>query len=693
MLLSELNKEIRFIKGVGEARARLFHKLNIYNLFDLLTFYPFRYEDRRNFTKIINLQKGIGQTVLAEVIGYDEFYSSRGRVLKILVSDNTAVLSLICYNRNFLKKILLKGMKVFLFSNKFEYKYRQFQTSEFDFEIFDEKGESNINLHTNRIVPVYHTTEKLSVKMIRKLIFQELEKLREQMDDPLPAYIRKKYKLKDFAVCHYKIHFPSDLKEIEIVRQRLAFDRFFFLELMLALNKHKTVLIEKKQNYIKENTVKGFVQTLPFELTNDQKQVIQEIFGDMKDKKMMNRLLMGDVGSGKTVVGLLASLLACENGYQVCLMAPTEILASQHYQTILQYLKGFSGVPVVLLTGKQKSKEKEEKLKAISNHSGQIIIGTHALIQEDVRFNNLGLVIIDEQHRFGVRQRALLHLKGDTPDVLVMTATPIPRTLALTVYGDLEISMIKEMPPGRKPAVTKWFSQTQMQKVYQLLEEQMRDKKQVYVVYPLVSESDKMDLKNAEGMFQTFKEKVFNDFRVGLIHGQMKKDLKDNTMDEFRQGKIDLLVATTVIEVGVDVANASVMVVEHAERFGLAQLHQLRGRIGRSDIQSYCILITSQRLTNEARMRMRAMVNFNDGFKLAEVDLELRGPGEMMGTRQTGLPDYRPADLIKDTKILQAARKEAFELIDRDPQMQGFPVLEKALKTEFHERLNLVQVG
>ncbi len=692
MFLSELNKEIRFVKGVGEHRGLLFNKLNIYTLANLLTFYPFRYEDRRALTKIINVKKGRWQTIFGEVIGYDEFYTSRGKVLKILVTDNSAVLSLICYNRNYLKKILKKGTKLFISSNKFEYRFREFQTAEFEFEIFDEESDENINLHTKRIVPIYHTTENLSVKFIRKIIYQELNRVIHEIEDPLPDFIKQKYKLKDFALSLYKIHFPANFKEIEIVRQRLAFDRFFFLELLLALNKHKISIIEKKQKYLSDTMRERFIKTLPFALTQDQINAIEEITQDMKSKKIMNRLLMGDVGSGKTLVALCAALLAIENGYQVAVMTPTEILSVQHYNNILNYLKEFD-IRVLLLTGKQKNSEKRKILEEISNQTGQIIIGTHALIQENVKFKNLGLIVIDEQHRFGVMQRATLHLKGETPDVLVMTATPIPRTLSLTVYGDLDISIIKEMPPGRKKIITKWYPEKKVNEVYQFLKEQMKQKHQVYVVYPLVSESEKMDLKDAETMYKKFKEEIFPEFKVGLIHGQMKKGLKDETMERFRRGELDLLVATTVIEVGVDVGNASVMVIEHSERFGLAQLHQLRGRIGRSDIQSYCILVTSHKLTDEAKQRMNALVNYNDGFKLAEIDLELRGPGEIMGTRQTGMPDLRPANLIKDTKILQVARTEAFALVKSDPSLLNYPKLVQTLKNEFSNKLNLIQVG
>ncbi len=606
--------------------------------------------------------------------------------------DDTGYLTLICYNRHFLKNILKKEMKIFLSSSRFNFRYGEIQTADFEYEIITEEDEEFLNIHTNRIVPIYHTTESLSSRLIRSLIYTHLKNVREEVSDPIPMLIRDKYHLKELALCLYKIHFPANLEEIEIVRRRLAFDRFFFLELVLALIKNQIVLKEKKQKYGKIQLTEQFIHSLPFELTHDQKIVWDEIRKDIQSPKMMNRLLMGDVGSGKTVVALISALLAVENHYQVAFMVPTEILSQQHYNTIMKFLDNFD-VKVGLLTGKQKVKEKREILEKIKAGEIDLIIGTHALIQETVEFHQLAYLIIDEQHRFGVMQRAKLHLKAESPDVLVMTATPIPRTLSLTVYGDLDISMIKEMPPGRKPIQTLWYRENRIDEVYQFLREQIKKNQQVYVVYPLVSESDKVDLKNAETMYLKFKNQIFKEFHVGLIHGQMKKQDKDETMQKFRNNEINLLVATTVIEVGVDVANASVMVIEHAERFGMAQLHQLRGRIGRSDIQSYCLLITSYKLTEEGINRMKALVKYNSGFKLAEVDLEQRGPGELMGTRQSGLPDLKPANLLEDKNILEAARMEAFKLVEDDPHLSKNDELKKYLVQEEYKELNLMKVS
>lgn len=694
MRFNELKKQdIRYVKGVGERKSAFFNKLNIYSLYDLLNFFPFRYEDRTKLKKINQIHTDEWQSIYGTVLGYDYFKAfGRKRVLKIFVGDDTGHISLICYNRNFLKNILKKEMKVFISSNKFTNKYNELQTSDFDYEIIDSDESETDHIHTKRIVPIYHSTENLSGRFIRTLVFRELKHVISDIKDIIPNHIKKKYKLQDFNKCLYKLHFPADLNEVDVVRRRLAFDRFFFLELILALHKKQITLKEKKQKYDNEVQYNKLLKQLPFSLTDDQNHVLKEILFDLKNNIPMNRLLMGDVGSGKTVVALLAALLGIDNDLQVAFMAPTEILATQHYNNIKNLLLNFN-IEVTLLVGKQKVKEKQETLKKIKSGDSHIIVGTHALIEEQVVFHNLGLIIIDEQHRFGVMQRARMHLKADNPDVLVMTATPIPRTLSLTVYGDLDISMIKELPPGRKPIRTLWYKENHLDEVYQFLREEMKKKHQIYVVYPLVKESEKMDLKDAETMYINFCHHIFKDFNIGLIHGQMKKEEKSNIMDDFRNGKLDLLVSTTVIEVGVDVANASVMVIEHAERFGIAQLHQLRGRIGRGDISSTCILITGYKLTQEGRERMKSMVKYNDGFKLAEIDLRLRGPGEIMGTKQTGLPDLKPANLLEDQKILETARKEAFDLIDQDPQLTENTDLKEYLKNESYEGLDLINVS
>ncbi len=693
-LLEELTKDIRYVKGVGEKKGKLLNKLKIYTLKDLLTYFPFRYEDRSHLTKIREIpfiKDNQWRTIFGEVIAYDYFQLKNGkRVLKIIIDDRSGLLSLICFNRDFLKNTLKIGTKVFISSNKFEYRFGEIRTADFEYEIFDESEETR-TIHTNRIVPVYHTTENITNKFLRNLIYNQLKIYASDIADPLPSYIRKKYNLPPFNVALYKIHFPATLKEIEIVRKRLAFDKLFLFALALSFYKKKIENIPKIQEYLKDNLRYKFIKSLPFQLTEDQKRVIEEIVSDMKSKKLMNRLLMGDVGSGKTLVAVCASLLAVENGYQVAFMVPTEILSHQHYLNIKEYLKGME-VEIIHLTGKMKQAEKTEIYKKIETGESQIIIGTHALIQEKVKFNKLALIVIDEQHRFGVLQRGRLHQKGITPDVLVMTATPIPRTLALTVYGELDVSVIKTMPPGRKPVKTFWFTTRDSAKIYNFLRDEIKKGNQIYVVYPLISESEKLPLRDAETMYIKFKKEIFPEFRVGLIHGQLKKEIKNEIMEKFKKGEIDLLVATTVIEVGVDVGNATVMVIENAERFGLAQLHQLRGRIGRGEKQSYCILVTSEKLTDEAKARMEAMVEYSDGFKLAEIDLKLRGPGELLGTKQTGLPELKPVDLIKDVKIIEFARCEAENLLKKY-SIEDFPLLKKSFEYSEFSNIELLKVG
>lgn len=694
MYIFDLKKnDIRYLKSVGKYKADLLVKLNIHNVYDLINHFPFRYEDRRKIVPINRVVEGIWQTVKGKVVAHDSFKWKGRKILKIIIADNTGHLSLVCYNRSFLKNVLKKETMVYISSNKFSFKFNELQTYMFDYEIIDEDDKSS-NIHTGRIVPIYHTTENINVKYLRKLIYNWLINNLPDLEEHLPDYLIKKYKLPELKRALYKIHFPGTLQEAEIARKRLAFDKLFLLELNMALEKNSIISIKKQQKYNNDSLGDKIIESLPFKLTSDQIKVINEIKNDMKSRRVMNRLLMGDVGSGKTLVAVITALLAIENGYQAALMVPTEILAAQHYNNIKKILEKI-GVEVLLLTGKQKGSEKKKAVSMIKDNKGAFIVGTHALIQEDVEFNNLSYIIIDEQHRFGVNQRASLHLKGVTPDVLVMTATPIPRTLSLTVYGDLDISLIKEMPPGRKPVITKWYSHNKLNDVYSFLKNEMNKGHQVYVVYPLVKESESMDLKDAESMYREFKDNIFAEYKVGLIHGQMKKKEKDEIMKKFRDGEINLLVATTVIEVGVDVANATVMVIEHAERFGLAQLHQLRGRIGRSELQSYCLLLTGVKLTDETKQRMRAMVKYNDGFKLAEIDLELRGPGEVMGTRQTGLPNLAPADIVNDLKILEAAKQEAFFIVNKNPSLDTYPVLKDMVKAEYSypDKINYIKIS
>ena len=556
-------------------------------------------------------------------------------------------------------------------------------------------------IHVGRRVPVYRRLNDLRPKQLREIIHATLTTISDQaIEETLPAELMKRQRLITRAAALREIHFPSDkasLDEFERARspahRRLIFEELFWLALGLAVKRGERVRESKGASIKIDDAIKKRIgSVLPFKLTNAQRKVVKEIFHDIRSDAPMNRLLQGDVGSGKTIVALIAMLTAMENDYQSALMVPTEILAEQHARNIKRLLAK-SPYRIELLSGSLKTSDKKLLHQAISSGEVHAVVGTHALIQESVAFKNLGLVVIDEQHRFGVMQRAELRARGANPDVLVMTATPIPRSLAMTVYGDLDVSIIDEMPPGRTPSVTKIFADNadDRREVKGLLTREVRAGRQIYVVYPLVEESEKMDLRDATKRYEYLRDKVFPKFSVGLLHGRMKPELKDEVMQRFVRGEIQILVSTTVIEVGVDVPNASVMVIEHAERFGLSQLHQLRGRVGRGAEQSYCVLLASDKQTDVARERLGIMEETNDGFKIAEKDLEIRGPGELMGTRQAGLPEFRVANLVRDLDILQAARREADVCFN---QGKSSPEAAKMImRVQGDARLKLAAVG
>jgi ATP-dependent DNA helicase RecG len=519
--------------------------------------------------------------------------------------------------------------------------------------------------------------------------------------DGIPAPIRERQHLLGLSEALKTVHFPDDKDSINALQSgdstahcRLIFDEFFFLELGLALRKRGVSLEKGNSFFITDKYTKKLKSILPFRLTDSQEKALAEIMRDLKKPHPMNRLLQGDVGSGKTIVALVASLVVIENGYQVAFMAPTEILAEQHYATVLPFAEQL-GLRVVLLTSSVKNSKKNSISKEITEGKVNITIGTHAIIQESVHFSKLGLAIIDEQHRFGVMQRAMLKKKGITPDVLVMTATPIPRTLGLTVYGDLDSSIIDQLPPGRVPVKTKLYHERNRDLVYQKIAKEVEKKKQVFIVYPLIEESEKVDLMNATHMAKHLREDVFPRYSIGLLHGRIDSKEKEQIMSDFQLKKIDILVATTVVEVGIDVPNASLMVIEHAERFGLSQLHQLRGRVGRSDYPSQCVLLAQYSASDDARRRLRVMEETTDGFKIAEEDFALRGPGEFLGTRQSGIPDFRIANILKDVKILSEARKEAFRLIEEDPALSlpEHRATQLVLRERWKGRLELASIG
>ena len=564
----------------------------------------------------------------------------------------------------------------------------------------DGKSEED-SLNFKRIVPVYSETEGLRQKTLRKLVKSLLEDYVGQLSSPIPRQILERQRLMDFGEAFRYAHFPPDEASVERLNgfrseghRRIVFDEFFFLELGLALRKRGKALETGFSFRAEGGLSRKLMELLSFPLTKAQERVIAEIRKDMEKPYPMHRMIQGDVGSGKTLVAIAACLHVVECGYQTAIMAPTEVLAEQHYLNLHRWVEPL-GIRVALLTGGLRGSEREDLCQGIRRGEVQLVIGTHAVIQEGVEFRNLGLAIIDEQHRFGVVQRGLLKKKGKHPDVLVMTATPIPRTLAMTVYGDLDVSVLDEMPPGRVPVETKVFPESARERVYRLIEEEVRKGRQAFIVYPLVEESEKVDLRDATRMAEHFRKEVFPECRIGLLHGRMRSDEKEAVMVAFKRGELQILVATTVIEVGIDIPNASIMVVEHAERFGLSQLHQLRGRIGRGRHPSKCLLLTQYRASEEARVRLRAMERTSDGFQIAEEDLALRGPGEWLGVRQSGFPEFRVGHFLRDTAILAEARKEAFELVEEDPELihPSHRTLKEILLRRWKGRLELGTIG
>ncbi|MDD3250752.1 MAG: ATP-dependent DNA helicase RecG, partial [Smithellaceae bacterium] len=569
-----------------------------------------------------------------------------------------------------------------------------------DYEILDEEDEENL-LNFKRIVPVYSETEGLRQKYIRKVMASALENYSRYIASPIPADICRKRSLINIREALVSVHFPGSDVELapfldarSEAHRRLIYDEFFFFQLGMAVKKSGRVL-ERGISFSRGgNRLARFFASLPFELTGAQKRVVEEIQKDLQAETAMNRLLQGDVGSGKTLVAMSAMITVCENGYQAALMAPTEILARQHDATLSAWAEPV-GLRVVLLTGGMNGAARSEALERIRSGEADIIIGTHALIQEEVDFKKLGLVVIDEQHRFGVLQRATLRNKGLSPDVLVMTATPIPRTLAMTVYGDLDVSVIDEMPPGKKPVRTVVMGENRREAVYEAIRRELAKNHQAFIVYPLVEQSENLDLKDATKMAEHLQKEIFPDVRVGLIHGKMKDWEKDAVMTDFLENRIAILVSTTVIEVGIDMPRASLMVIEHAERFGLSQLHQLRGRVGRRDIPSTCILLAGYKATGDARKRLKVMEKTTDGFVLADEDLAIRGPGDFLGTRQSGMPDFRIASIIRDARILNDAREDAFALAARDPLLtkSEHAILKEALIAKWQGKLDLARTG
>ncbi len=711
-----LTDSIQFIKGVGEKRAKLLSKLDIQTIEDALYFIPMRYEDRSRIKKISELriasresrttnhEPRVLETICGTVLSKGVIKTKWGkRIFEVTIRDETGVFSgkWFKFNERYMNKKFSAGRKVIMSGEpQFNPYHGGMEMLHPEVEILD--SDEPDFLHLGRIVPIYHLTEGIHQKTLRTIMKGVVDNYADSISDFLPESIKKSQRLISLKEAVKNIHFPEKEASIEKLNshttdyhRRLIFDEFFLLELGLAIKKRSWQKEKRGISFKIDGILTDKLRSiLPFKLTGAQERVIKEIKGDLAKPEPMNRLLQGDVGSGKTAVALFTMLIVVENGCQTAIMAPTEILAEQHFLNIHKFVEQL-GLKTAILTGSIKGKEREDILTGLSAGDINIIIGTHALIQEGVRFKNLGLAIIDEQHRFGVMQRGILKKKGYSPDILVMTATPIPRTLAMTVYGDLELSVIDEMPPGRKPVKTLLFYENKIKEAYTLIDMEIKDGRQAYIVYPLIEESEKLDLKAATETMEHLQKDIFPHLKIGLLHGRMKSDEKEGIMRRFKEREIDILVSTTVIEVGVDVPNASVMVVEHAERFGLSQLHQLRGRVGRGEYQSYCILIAYYPLSIEAKTRLRVMTESTDGFYIAEKDLEIRGPGEFFGTRQSGLPELKVANIIRDNRLLESAREEAFKTVESDPSLSasGHCLLKDSLKKRWQKKLELGEIG
>jgi len=735
----QLGTSVQYVKGIGPRLAELLTAKGIQTLDDLVHYLPFRYEDRLNPRGIAELRPGEMATVIAEVRTSGLFRTRRMPIFQMTAGQGRTRLKCIWFNAAYLRDKFKPGQIVALYG-KVEEDYRggELQLTQPQFEIIGEASDDNgsdaaerklaASLEIGRIVPIYESAGqgRLTSRWFRRIIHSALENLPADLPDPIPAAVRSHLNLISPREALQKVHWPEPGESFEDLQSsrtpahvRLIFEELFFVELGLELKRRQQKAQTGIAFKLDERARAAIKNILPFHPTAAQKRVLKEIASDMEKPYPMRRLLQGDVGSGKTIVAFEAAIIAIENGYQVALMAPTEILAQQHYFSGRRILES-AGYRVVLLTGSMEEDRKRETRRHIAQGNAQLVIGTHALIEQKVEFAKLGMVIVDEQHRFGVLQRFKLMKKSKEdsgsrveaddsplrsdpssaavpePDVLVMTATPIPRTLALTLYGDLDVSVIDEMPPGRTPIITRCVSDERSAEVWDFVRKQVSAKHQVYVVYPVIEENEETELKAAMKMYKELSKRIFPDLRVAVLHGRMEPDLKEHVMRLFQKGEVDILVSTTVIEVGVDVANATMMIIEHAERFGLAQLHQLRGRIGRGAAKSYCVLMTGGKISEDGERRLDAMVRTNDGFQIAELDLELRGPGEFFGTKQAGMPSFQVANLIRDRQLIEAAKREAAAVLagpNSEITQAEIDAALRHMRTRWHKSYGLVEVG
>ncbi|MDP2360882.1 MAG: ATP-dependent DNA helicase RecG [bacterium] len=701
-----LDDELTWLKGVGPRKAEVLARHGLRIVEDLLHFYPRRYLDRTSVTRIADLRTEMGEiTVVGRLLTVQVKGFAKGQRCEAVLADGSGRMTLVWFNRvAWVQKFLQAGDVIAASAKPSFYRGWQFQHPAVEKLAIDEtevdpdapsQAPEDLN-YQGQVVPIYPGSEELrrawlDSRALSRIIRGLFQRHRVEPADPLPPALRRRFGLVDLASALREVHLGRSMEDVERARHRLKFEEFFLLELMLAWRKATIGRAEKGLQFDRDSgLVDRLLDSLPFRLTAGQRRAVDEIFRDMRSPHPMNRLLQGDVGCGKTLVALCAMLLCVDNGHQAALMAPTEILAEQHARTLIRLAEPL-GLRVALLTGSRLAAARRRALQETASGLAHLVVGTHALIQDEVAFADLGLAIIDEQHRFGVEQRARLRRKAPVLDTLVMTATPIPRTLAIVGYGDMDLSVIRELPPGRLPVTTVWRRENKRPEIFRFVREQVDKGAQAYVVYPLVEESEKLDLRAAEEACAELQADWLAGLPVGLLHGRMKAAEKEAVMRSFLEGGLRVLVSTTVIEVGVDNPRATIMVVEQAERFGLAQLHQLRGRVGRGADKSWCVLVAGKALSNEGRERLETMAATQDGFVIAEADLRMRGTGDFFGTRQSGLPEFRIADLLRDTELLIQARDAAFQLVEEDPGLSQAPVLREHLHTTYADRLARVE--